>query len=223
MGIACKRRMPHLIIVHNTTTPMFTTENFADFVVATEWGYGKWTDQGLDLQDLPLEWSLVGAVPRGVISYGVLDAKAPRRLHRLFALHALLSGVTPWPASEETVALVPLLKPLGDLDSYRFADWRNQAVRLSHPHCASAVYSRPDEAYLLLVNLDPSPHEVTCVLHPGKLPCPIQPTVATVLGRSDPTASSQEPGNPSSLNVGQLLDGLTMVIPGDSVILVRIR
>ena len=28
-----------LIIVHDTTTPMFATENFADYVVATEWGY----------------------------------------------------------------------------------------------------------------------------------------------------------------------------------------
>ena len=95
-----------LVIVHNTTTPMFATENFADYVVATEWGYRKWTDRAPDLQDLPLEWSLVGAVPRGVISYGVLDKNAPRRLHRLFALEALLGGVTPWPASEETFALV---------------------------------------------------------------------------------------------------------------------
>ncbi len=54
-----------VVIVHNTTTPMFATENFADYVVATEWGYGKWTDRAPDLQDLPLEWSLVGAVPAG--------------------------------------------------------------------------------------------------------------------------------------------------------------
>ena len=104
-----------LVIVHNTTTPMFATENFADYVVATEWGYRKWTDRAPDLQDLPLEWSLAGAVPRGVISYGVLDGNAPRRLHRLFAIEAFLGGVTPWPASEETFALLPLLKPLGDI------------------------------------------------------------------------------------------------------------
>ncbi|MCL4194726.1 MAG: hypothetical protein KJZ87_23510, partial [Thermoguttaceae bacterium] len=33
-----------LVIIHNTTTPMFATENFADHVVATEWGYKKWTE-----------------------------------------------------------------------------------------------------------------------------------------------------------------------------------
>ena len=87
-----------LVIVHNTTTPMFALENFADYVVATEWGYEKWTDRAPDLQSVPLESSLAGAVPRGVISYGVLDSNAPRRLHRLFAIEALLCGVTPWPA-----------------------------------------------------------------------------------------------------------------------------
>jgi hypothetical protein len=84
-----------LVIIHNTTTPMFATENFADDIVANEWGYGKWSSQGPNLPELPLEWSLVGARPRGVISYGQLDANAPRRLHRLFALEALLAGVTP--------------------------------------------------------------------------------------------------------------------------------
>ena len=39
-----------LVIVHNTTTPMFATENFADDVVATEWGYRRWTDRAPDLQ-----------------------------------------------------------------------------------------------------------------------------------------------------------------------------
>ena len=119
---------------------------------------------------------------RGVISYGVLDAKAPRRLHRLFAIEALLGGVTPWPASQETFQLLPLLKPLGDIESYRFADWRNEAVTLSHDRCAAAVYSRPGEAYLLLANLDQDPHEVTCVLHPEKLPYPLaHPVAATRL------------------------------------------
>ena len=96
-----------LVIVHNTTTPMFATENFADDVVANEWGYGKWSGEGPDLPALPLEWSLVGARPRGVISYGRLDAQAPRRLHRLFALEALLAGVTPWPASPGNLRPVP--------------------------------------------------------------------------------------------------------------------
>jgi hypothetical protein len=213
-----------LVIVHNTTTPMFATENLADFVVATEWGYRKWTDRAWDLQDLPLEWSLVGALPRGVISYGVLDANAPRRLHRLFALEALLGGVAPWPAGEETFALVPMLKPLGDLGAYRFADWRNQAVTLSHARCASAVYSRPGEAYLLLVNLDQSPHEVTCVLHPEKLPHPLaSPASATKLMATAPAAAADQQAT-SSLNVRPLLgEGLKITIPGDDAILIHVR
>jgi len=214
-----------LVIVHNTTTPMYATENFADYVVATEWGYRKWTDRAPDLQDLPLEWSLAGAVPRGVISYGVLDANAPRRLHRLFAIEAVLGGVTPWTVSEEALALLPVLKPLGDIGSYQFADWRNQAVSLSHDRCAAAVYSRPEKAYLLLANLDPSPHEVTCVLHPEKLPRPlVNPTSATKLAPTDPSAGSQAPGQDSSLNIRELVgQGLKFTLPGDDVMLIQVR
>lgn len=210
-----------LIIIHNTTTPMFATENFADDVVSTEWGYRKWTDRAPDLQDLPLEWSLAGALPRGVISYGVLDAKAPRRLHRLFAIEALLGGVAPWPASAETFELAPLLKPLGNLEAYRFADWRNQAVALSHPRCASAVYSRPSEAYLLLANLDQEPREVTCILHPEKLSHPLANPTAAI--RIDPSVAPVN-RETSGLNVHQLLgEGLKITIPGDGVILVHVR
>ncbi|MHB1037352.1 MAG: hypothetical protein ACYC35_22475 [Pirellulales bacterium] len=214
-----------LVIVHNTTTPMYATENFADFVVATEWGYQKWTDRAPDLQDLPLEWSLVGAVPRGVISYGVLAGNAPRRLHRLFAIEAFLGGVTPWPASEETFALLPLLKPINDLKNYRFADWRNQAVTLSDARCASAVFSRPGEAYLLLANLDASPREVTCVLHPEKLPHPLASPVAAA--RQVATAAPSGIRNPrdaADLNARQLVgEGIKIAIPGDGAILIQVR
>jgi len=204
---------------------MFATENFADYVVATEWGYRQWKDRAPDLEDLPLEWSLAGAVPRGVISYGVLDANAPRRLHRLFAIEAVLGGVTPWTVSEEALALLPVLKPLGDIGSYQFADWRNQAVSLSHDRCAAAVYSRPEKAYLLLANLDPSPHEVTCVLHPEKLPRPlVNPTSATKLAPTDPSAGSQAPGQDSSLNIRELVgQGLKFTLPGDDVMLIQVR
>jgi len=214
-----------LVIVHNTTTPMFATENFADYVVATEWGYRKWTDRAPDLQDLPLEWNLAGALPRGVISYGTIDKNAPRRLHRLFALEAFLGGVTPWPASEETFALVPLLKPLGDIESYRFADWRNQAVALSDARCASAVYSRAGESYLLLANLDQTPREVTCVLHPEKLPHPL-PQPATALRLPAPPASAGKPdqGDADALDVRRLIgEGVKITIPGDDAILIHVR
>ena len=33
--------------------------------------------------------------------------------------------------------LLPLLKPLGDLGNYRFADWRNRAVTLAHALCVA--------------------------------------------------------------------------------------
>lgn len=214
-----------LVIVHNTTTPMYAVENFADDVVATEWGYKKWTDRAPDLQNLPLEWSLAGAIPRGVISYGVLDAKSPRRLHRLFAIEALLGGVTPWPASNETFELLPLLKPLGAIESYRFADWRSEAVRLSHARCAAAVYSRPDEAYLLLANLDPEPHEVTCALDPKKLPYPLaHPTIAERLTAAGLPAGSPSRPDASPRNIRQLLgEGMKITLPGDDMIVVRVR
>ena len=168
------------------------------------------------MQDLPLEWSLAGARPRGVISYGVLDSEAPRRLHRLFALEAFLGGVAPWPASPETFDLLPLLKPLGDIRSYRFADWGNQAVTLSDARCASAVYSRTGEAYLLLANLDQKPREVTCVLHPEELPCPLaKPIAANRLAPEQPAVG---------LDIRQLVgEGLAIQLPGDTAILIQVR
>lgn len=214
-----------LVIVHNTTTPMFVTENFADYVVATEWGYRSWKQGAPALADLPLEWSLAGAVPRGVISYGVLDANSPRRLHRLFAVYAMLGGVAPWPASNQMFALMPLLEPLGEIESYRFADWRNEAVLLSDSRCAAAVYSRPGEAYVLLANLDPSPHEVTFVLRPEKLPSPLaRPTLAErILSLADgaPTAAGAAP---LPLDTQQLLgSGAKLMLPADSLTLIRVR
>jgi hypothetical protein len=210
-----------LVIVHNTGVPMFATENFADYVVATEWGYRKWSDRAPDLHDLPLEWSLANALPRGVISYGVLDARSPQRLHRLFALEALLGGVATWPASEAMFELRRMFQPLGDIKSYRFADWRNQAVKLSHARCASAVYSRPAEAYLFLANLDPDPREVTCVLRPEKLPHPLARVTAAKLTASTATTG---PGEASNLNVHQLTgDGLKITLPGDGALLIQIR
>lgn len=214
-----------LIIVHNTTVPMFATENFANDVVATEWGYQKWTDRAPDLADLPLEWSLVGARSRGVISYGTIDSNAPRRLHRLFALEALLAGVAPWPASPETLDLLPLLKPVGDFTSCRFADWRNQAVTLSDPRCAAAVYSRPREAFLFLANLEPAPREVTCLLRPEALPYPLPPlSAATQLGGGAPAVAGPDVKAASSLDIRQLTSqGLKLTLPGDGAILIHVR
>lgn len=214
-----------LLIIHNTTVPMFVTENFSDHVVATEWGYGKWTDRAPALDGLPLEWTLAGARSRGVISYGTIDENAPRRLHRLFALEALLGGVTPWPPSPESFELLPLLKPLGDIASFRFADWRNRAVRLSDPACASAVYSRPGEAYLLLANLDSTPRKVRCILDPGKLSCPLpRPTSISIAAGGSAAAGGTNGEAASTLDVGRLIgEGLEVTIPGDGAVVLRIR
>lgn len=209
-----------LLIVHNTTVPMFATENFADHVVATEWGYQKWTDRAPDLADLPLEWSLAGARSRGVISYGCIDKDAPRRLHKLFALEGFLGGAAPWPASPETLELLPLLKPLGDIEAFRFSDWRNRAVSLSDPRCASAVYSRPGEAYLLLANLDQALREVTCVLRPEKLAYPLaRPAAASLLEAGHPELETAKP-----LDIRQLVgNGHKITIPGDGAVVIRVR
>jgi hypothetical protein len=207
-----------LVIVHNTTTPMYTLENLADYVVANEWGYGKWADRAPELQDLPLEWSLVGARPRGVISYGQLNEQSPRRLHRLFALEALLGGVTPWPASTEAFEVSSILKPLGDLEQYRFEDWRNGAVALPDGRCASAVYSRPGESFILLANLDHQPCEVRCAVRPERLPRPLRRlAVADLFRPAGPT-------EPERMHARELAGaGALVAIPGDSVVLLRVR
>lgn len=214
-----------LVIVHNTTTPMFVTENFADYVVANEWGYGQWKETGPDLVDLPLEWSLVGARSRGVISYGQLNSQSPRRLHRLFALEALLGGVTPWPASPETFELAAILDAIGDIESCRFADWRNPSVSTEGRRCASAVYSRPSEAFILMANLDPEPQEVKCTVRPDRLPHPLaHPTSAAII-RCNPNPAATATNSPQTpLDLEQLLGpGTRIALPADGAVLVRLR
>ena len=177
------------------------------------------------LQDLPLEWSLAGARPRGVISYGVLDSKSPRRLHRLFALEAFLCGATPWPASPETFALLPLLKPVGDFESCRFADWRNQAVTLSEAHCAATVYSRPGTTYVFLANLNKDAREVTCTLHPAAFPYPLaRPETAAIVASSAAVAGPNAKGKAlEKLDVRKLVGkGLRIELPGDGAILIQV-
>jgi hypothetical protein len=200
---------------------MFATENFADYIVANEWGYGKWSGDGPTLGELPLEWSLVGARARGVISYGQLNDKSPRRLHRVFALQGLVSGVTPWPASPETFELFPILKPIGDLESCRFADWRNAAVFLTGERCASAVYSRPGESWLLLVNYGKEPQQIQCRVDPGKLPHPLS-NVRSLEVMSHTRAIAPE--SLQALNPEALIGpGIKLLLDSDSAVLLRLR
>jgi hypothetical protein len=217
---------PHgLVIVHDTGTPMFATENFADTVVAHEWGYAKWSGEGPDLQALPLEWSLVGARPRGVISYGMIDAQAPQHLHRLFALEALLAGVTPWPANQGTFDLFPVLKPIGKFEDYRFVDWRNHAVTLEGRRSGCCIYSRPDESWLVVGNLNASTNDVRCVLHPEKLPYPFSSVTAAAMfpSRDNIPGVGGKPA-PVALEAGQLTgSGITLTIPPESALLLQMR
>lgn len=212
-----------LVIVHNTTTPMFVTENFSDFIVANEWGYGKWKQEGPTLEELPLEWSLAGARPRGVISYGQLDEKSPRRLHRVFALQAMLGGVSPWPANNDAFELASLLKPLGPIQGYRFADWRNEAVRVDGRRCGSTVYSRPGEAWIVLANMAEKAQEVRLRISPEKLPSPLSQVASATLERTfgDSTGTRE---SPVTLDAAQLSrDGVPLKLPGTAAVLLRLR
>ncbi len=203
-----------LVIIHNTTTPMFATENFADDIVANEWGYGRWKEPGPALDELPLEWTLVGARSRGVISYGQLDAQSPRRLHQLFTLEALLGGVTPWPASPETFQLYPILAPLGDLTGWRFADWRSPALRLEGGRGGVAVYSRTGEAAVLVANFTAQAQTLRLRVDPRRLPVP--------MARVNAATCDSKPD--LAVDVHALLgEGAPVTVPGDTAVLIRLR
>lgn len=213
-----------LVIVHNTTTPMFATENFADYVVANEWGYGRWTEPGPTPDGLPLEWRLAGARPRGIISYGQLDAQAPRRLHRLFALEALLHDGTTWPADAEAAQLARLLKPVGDFATCRFADWRNPAVELAGSRCASAVYSRATEAFVVLANLAAEPQTVRCRIRPERLPHPLPTLRSARVVASSELLEGVSPAPEAALEADKLTrDGLSINLPATGAVLLHLR
>ncbi len=205
-----------LVIVHNTRVPMFAAENFANYVVGMEWGYEKWKDSAPKLSELPLEWDFVGARPRGVIGYGIIDQNAPRRLHKLLALESLLTaGVAPWPASPEAIEVCRILEPLGDIEQYRFEDWRNKAVTLEGEDCASAIYSSAREAYVLLSNFVAEPKKVLLKVNPGKLPYPLSAVGSCQVVNVDKSVD---------LDAGKLTgEGECIGLPPDGAILVHIK
>jgi hypothetical protein len=204
-----------LIIVHNTRVPMFVTENFANYVVAMEWGYEKWSKSVPKLQELPMEWDFVGARSRGVIGYGLIEPNAPRRLHKLLALETLLTGVTPWPASPEAVELYKILRPLGNIEQYKFEDWRNKVVTIRDDSCASAVYSRAGEAYILLGNLDVQPKKITCIINPRNLPYPLSSVSLVEIPDGDKSIN---------LDINKFTgNGENIALPADGAVLVHIK
>lgn len=157
-----------LVIIHNTMMPCAATENFADYVVAMEWGYGQLATAAPALADLPLEWNFLGARSRGVIGSGCLVPNAPELLRRQMALRCLLTGTAPWPATDLDLEMFgPLTKE--DFNAYRFADWSRQGVRTDNPAVAGAVYHRPDEAVLILGNLTGHPQAFHCQVQFGVL------------------------------------------------------
>lgn len=205
-----------LVLLHNTLVPMFATENFANSVVGMEFTYGQLSVSMPKPVDLPLEWNFAGARSRTVIGYGTMDDHAPRRLHRDYALTALLTSVAPWPATDEYLQFSKILKPLGNLEQYKFEDGRNQAVKLEGAECLSAVYSRAGEAYVLVANLGPDVVKVRCAIDSKKLPYPM-PTISkakifTSLGTASP------------LNARDLsAKGRVLSIPPDDIVMLHVE
>lgn len=204
-----------LVLLHNTLVPMFATENFADYIVGMEFGYNLVSESFPKLEELPLEWNFVGARSRAAISGGIIAPRAPRRVHQHMALAGLLTAVAPWRATPEASTLFQLLKPLGDLEQYRFADWRNGAVTLDRNDCASAIYSQPGEAFVILGNFSAEAMSVTCRVLPGALPSPLSSVSSAELMAGE---------TPVRLDAGRLTSGGEKVtIPGDGAVILRLK
>ena len=203
-----------VVIIHNTLVPMFATENFASYVVGMEFTYGTIMVSMPKPDELPLEWNFAGARSRAVIGYGTIAQDAPKRLYQLHAITTLMTSVAPWPASEEAMALYKILKPLGDIEQYKFEDGRNMAVKLDDRDCITAVYSKTGEAYVLLANVDPNPKKVLVRIDPKSLPNPLA-TIASaeILGKDVVLLQA------ANLTEG----GEEIMIPADDVVLIRIK
>ena len=203
-----------LLIIHNTMVPMFVTENFANYIVSMEWGYGMLIKDIPPLTELPPEWNFAGARSRGIIGSGTIYAGAPNELRKKLTLEALLTGVTPWPLMPEAIEMHKKLLPLGDLSQYKFTDWRNKAVNLNDTLCASAIYSKPDTAFLIICNLGKTSSALTVCLNSSLLPFPIENVISVRLLN-----------NKTGSELGTRListDGEKIIVPSAGEILVRI-
>jgi hypothetical protein len=113
----------------------------------------------------------------------------------------------------------PVLKPIGDIETCRFADWRSPAVALRGERSAFAVYGRPGEAWLLLANLEGAPRDVECAVRPEKLPFPLPSISAADLIRGGDRGDAA-----TAVEVSRLVgDGVKIALPADGVVLLHIR
>ena len=194
-----------LVIIHNTMAPSAVTENFADHVVAMEWGYGKLSVGAPDLASLPLEWNFLGARPRGVIGYGCLEKDAPESVHRQMTLRCMLTGTAPWPALPLDREMFLPLRDL-DLSGYRFFDWRSSPAGIGGVGTASAVYAGAEDAWVILANLTSQPWKVRANLAP----------VVLILGEGEWVVRREGTALPAA-------EEMTVELPGDGAVVLRVE
>lgn len=120
-----------------------------------------------------------------------------------------------WGSNEPAIEFVKLLRPLGDIERYKFEDWRNTAVRLEGDNCISVLYSRQGEAYILLANFNPEPKTVICNLEPQNLPYPLASVGTAEVMRGEKRVS---------LDAGKLIRGGERIeIGADDVVLLHVQ
>ena len=135
-------------------------------------------------------------------------------MYQLHAITTLMTSVAPWPASEEAMSLYKILKPLGDIEQYKFEDGRNQAVKLDDRDCLTAVYSKAGETYVLLANTQPQAKKVRLRIEAKKLPVPLAAVgSAEIVGKG---AAALQAGNLAGA-------GEEIAIPADDVVLIKIK
>jgi len=201
-----------LMILHNTMVPMAATENYADSIVAMEWGYSRLATGAPDLDALPLEWSFMGHRSRGVIGYGCLEKGAPERVHRQMTMRAVLTGVVPWTADDLACEMLAGLSHR-DLSRFRFVDARTTPLLVDCQEAAGALYHRPDEALLVVGNLAAEARLVRCRVDASRCDLTDARTYTVQAGDRELT-----------LSPAQLRDeGVEVEVEGDGVKVLTVR
>lgn len=118
---------------------------------------------------------------------------------------------------QEAFDVYAALKPAGNPERFRFADWRNRAVTLDGERCGSAVYTRSGEAFLVLANFAETTRELLCKVrldHPSLRLKNI--TSASLL---EENGNRNNPIDPAKLTG----EGVKIRIPADSAVLVQLK